>query len=49
MYPLSLYTLIQNVIIAKPVDNIKKVEFNKVVNSKVKVDMYLHDLIENTA
>ena len=36
-------------IIAKPVDTIEKVEFDKVVNSQVNVDMYLHDLIENTA
>ena len=25
------------------------IEFDKVLNAKVKVDMYLHDIIENTA
>ena len=38
-----------NVIIAKPADTIEKVGFDKVVNATVNVDMYLHDLIENTA
>ena len=46
---LALKDGFSNVIIAKPVDTIKKVEFDKVVNAKVNVDMYLHDLIENTA
>ena len=46
---LALKDGFSNVIIAKPVDTIKKVEFDKIVNAKVNVDMYLHDLIENTA
>tara|TARA_Y100001978_G_scaffold139608_1_gene124844 strand:+ start:248 stop:361 length:114 start_codon:yes stop_codon:yes gene_type:complete len=37
------------VIIAKPVATIEKVDFDKVVNAKVNVDMYLHDLIQSTA
>ena len=27
----------------------KKIEFDQILNTEVKVDMYLHDLIENTA
>ena len=46
---LSLRDGFSNVIIAKPVDTIEKVDFDKVVNAPVNVDMYLHDLIENTA
>ena len=46
---LALKDGFSNVIIAKPVDTIKTVEFEKVVNAKVNVDMYLYDLIENTA
>ena len=46
---LALKDGFSNVIIAKPVDTIKTVEFEKIVNAKVNVDMYLHDLIENTA
>ena len=46
---LALKDGFSNVIIAKPVDTIKKVEFDKVVNAKVDVDMSLYDLIENTA
>ena len=38
-----------NVIIAKPVDTIEKVVFDKAVNAPINVDMYLHDLIANTA
>ena len=46
---LALKNGFSNVILAKPVDTIKKVEFDKVVNAKVDVDMSLYDLIENTA
>ncbi len=46
---LALKDGFSDVIIAKPVATIEKVDSNKVVNAKVKVDMYLHDLIENTA
>ena len=46
---LALKDGFSNVIIAKPVDTIEKVDFDKIVNAKVNVDMYLHDLIENTA
>ena len=38
-----------NIIMAKPVDCVEEIGFEKIVNQKVKVDMYLHDLIENTA
>ena len=46
---LSLKDGFSSVIIAKPVDTIEKVDFDKVVNAQVNVDMYLHNLIENTA
>ena len=46
---LSLIDGISNVIIAKPLDSLEKIEFDKVLISEVAVDMYLHDLIENTA
>ena len=46
---LSLKDGFSNVIIAKPVDTIEKVDFEKVVNAPVNVDMHLHNLIENTA
>ena len=46
---LSLKDGFSNVVIAKPVDTIEKVDFDKIVNAPVNVDMYLHDLIENTA
>ena len=46
---LSLIDGISNVIIAKPLDSLEKIEFDKVFISEVEVDMYLHDLIENTA
>mgnify|MGYP001325280250 CR=1 FL=1 len=46
---LALKDGFSDVIIAKPVATIEKVDFDKVVNAKVNVDMYLHDLIENTA
>ena len=46
---LSLKDGFSNVIIAKPVDTIEKVDFAKFVNAPVNVDMYLHNLIENTA
>ena len=46
---LALKEGFSDVIIAKPVATIEKVDFDKVVNAKVNVDMYLHDLIENTA
>ena len=46
---LSLIDGFSNVIIAKPLDSLEKIEFDKVFISEVEVDMYLHDLIENTA
>ena len=46
---LALKNGFSNVILAKPDNTIKKVEFDKVVNAKVDVDMSLYDLIENTA
>ena len=46
---LALKNGFSNVILAKPDDTIKKVEFDKVINAKVDVDMSLYDLIENTA
>ena len=46
---LALKDGFSNVIIAKPVDTIEKIDFGKVVNAQVNVDMYLHGLIENTA
>ena len=46
---LSLRDGFSNVIIAKPTDTIEKVDFAKVVDAPVNVDMYLHNLIENTA
>ena len=46
---LSLKDGFSNMIIAKPLDSLEKIEFGQFLNSEVKVDMYLHDLIENTA
>ena len=46
---LSLKDGFSNIIIAKPLDSLEKIEFDQFLNSEVKVDMYLHDLIENTA
>ena len=46
---LSLKDGFSNVIIAKPLHSLEKIEFDKILNTKIKVDMYLHDLIENTA
>ena len=46
---LSLRDGFSNVIIAKPLASLEKIEFDKVLNAHVKVDMYLHDIIENTA
>ena len=46
---LSLRDGFSNMIIAKPLDSLEKIEFDQFLNSEVKVDMYLHDLIENTA
>ncbi len=46
---LSLKDGFSDVIIAKPMATIEKVDFDKIVNAKVNIDMYLHDLIENTA
>ena len=46
---LSLKDGFSNVIIAKPLHSLEKIEFDQIVNTEVKVDMYLHDLIENTA
>ena len=46
---LSLKDGFSNVIIAKPLHSLEKIQFDQILNTKVKVDMYLHDLIENTA
>ena len=46
---LSLKDGFSNVIIAKPLHSLEKIEFDQILNTEVKVDMYLHDLIENTA
>ena len=46
---LSLKDGFSNIIIAKPLDSLEKIEFDQFLNSQVEVDMYLHDLIENTA
>ncbi|MDC3081362.1 ATP-dependent 6-phosphofructokinase [Paracoccaceae bacterium] len=46
---LSLKDGFSNVVVAKPLASLDKIEFDKVLNTKVKVDMYLHDIIENTA
>ena len=46
---LSLKDGFSNVIISKPLHSIEKIEFDQILNTEVKVDMYLHDLIENTA
>ena len=46
---LSLKDGVSNVIIAKPYDSLENIEFDQFLNTEVKVDMYLHDLIENTA
>ena len=40
---------LSKIIIAKPFDCVEKIGFDKIINKKVKVDMYLHDLIEITA
>ena len=45
----ALKSGLSKIIIAKPFDCVEKIGFNEIVNKKVKVDMYLHDLIENTA
>ena len=46
---LSLKDGFSNVIIAKPLATLEKIEFDQVLKTQVKVDMYLHDIIENTA
>ena len=46
---LSLKDGFSNVIIAKPLHSLEKIQFDQILNTEVKVDMYLHDLIENTA
>ena len=46
---LALKDGFSNVIIAKPLHSLEKTEFDQILNTEVKVDMYLHDLIENTA
>ena len=45
----ALKSGLSKIIIAKPFDCVEKIGFDKIINKKVKVDMYLHDLIENTA
>ncbi len=46
---LSLKDGFSNMIIAKPLDSLEKIGFDQFLNSEVKIDMYLHNLIENTA
>lgn len=46
---LALKDGFSNVIIAKPLHSLEKIQFDQILNTEVKVDMYLHDLIENTA
>ncbi len=46
---LALKDGFSNVIIAKPLHSLEKIEFDQILNKEVKVDMYLHNLIENTA
>ena len=46
---LSLKDGFSNIIIAKPLHSLEKIQFDQILNTEVKVDMYLHDLIENTA
>ena len=46
---LALKEGFSNVVISKPANSIEKIDFKDILNSKVEVDMYLHDLIENTA
>ena len=46
---LSLKDGFSNVIIAKPLATLEKIEFDEALKTQVKVDMYLHDIIENTA
>ena len=46
---LSLKDGFSNIIIAKPLATLEKIEFDKALKTQVKVDMYLHDIIENTA
>lgn len=46
---LALKEGFSNVVISKPVSSIEKIDFKDILNGKVEVDMYLHDLIENTA
>jgi len=46
---ISLMNGASNVVIAKPINTIKRIDFEEIIKTDVKVDMYLHDLIENTA
>ena len=46
---ISLMNGASNVVIAKPIDTIKRIDFEEIIKTDVKVDMYLHDLIENIA
>ena len=46
---ISLMNGASNVVIAKPINTIKRIDFEEIIKTDVKVDMYLHDLIENIA
>ena len=46
---ISLMNGASNVVIAKPINTIKRIDFEEIIKTDMKVDMYLHDLIENIA
>ena len=46
---ISLMNGASNVVIAKPINTIKRIDFEEIIKTDVKVDMYLHDIIENIA
>ena len=46
---ISLMNGASNVVIAKPINTINRIDFEEIIKTDVKVDMYLHDLIENIA
>ena len=46
---ISLMNGASNVVIAKPINTIKRIDFEEIIKTDVKVDMYLRDLIENIA
>ena len=46
---ISLMNGASNIVIAKPINTINRIDFEEIIKTDVKVDMYLHDLIENIA